>query len=54
MQSAKFNGRTYTKTYLNHDELLKGGTMKFDMADKPNKKWGTAPDDAPYSMTKDK
>lgn len=54
IQSAKYNGRTYTKTYLLHDELLKGGTIKFDMGDEPNKKWGTAPDDAPYSMTNDK
>ena len=51
IQSAKLNGRKYTKTYLSHEDIIKGGKVKFVMDDEPNKKWGTSPDDAPYSMS---
>jgi putative alpha-1,2-mannosidase len=51
IQSAKLNGRKYTKTYLHHEDIIKGGKITFKMDDKPNKQWGTSPDDAPYSMS---
>jgi len=52
VQSAKFNGKKYTKTFLNHFDIMKGGDFEFQMSDKPNKKWGTGKTDAPYSMSK--
>ena len=51
IQSAKRNGRKYTKTFLRHDDILKGGKVEFKMTSEPNKKWGTGPDDVPYSMS---
>lgn len=54
IQSAQFNDRKYTKTYLKHEDILKGGIITFDMDDEPNKKWGTSPDDVPYSMSNEK
>ena len=45
------NGRDYEANYLEHDDLMKGMTLQFKMADKPNTLRGTRPDDAPYSFT---
>ncbi len=53
IQSAKMNRRKYTKMYVRHEDLLKGGSLEFKMDDEPNKKWGVAPEDAPYSMSKE-
>ncbi|AIM38959.1 alpha-mannosidase [Sphingobacterium sp. ML3W] len=47
----KVNGKSYAKNWLSHKELLKGGTLTFDMSDKPNYKRGASKAAAPYSMT---
>jgi predicted alpha-1,2-mannosidase len=54
IQAVKLNGRNYTKTYLSHKDIVNGGSVKFEMTSEPNKKWGTSPDDAPYSMLREK
>ncbi|WP_082773859.1 GH92 family glycosyl hydrolase [Hymenobacter sp. PAMC 26628] len=48
------NGKPYDKTWLSHEELLKGAVLDFDMSATPNKQRGTAPDAAPYSFSKAK
>ncbi|MBM4104241.1 MAG: glycoside hydrolase family 92 protein [Planctomycetes bacterium] len=53
IQSAKLNRRTYNKTHLRHDDILKGGEISFVMSSEPNKNWAAAPEDAPYSMSRD-
>ena len=45
------NGRDYEANYLEHDDLMKGMTLQFKMADKPNTQRGTRPEDTPYSFT---
>ncbi len=52
VQAANLNGKPRTKTYLRHEDILKGGNLSLEMSDKPHTKWGTAPDDAPYSMSR--
>jgi len=52
IQSAKLNGKVFTKTYLSHQEITDGGELILEMGTKPNEKWGTAPSDAPPSLTK--
>ncbi|MNL56340.1 Glycosyl hydrolase family 92 [compost metagenome] len=47
----KVNGKSYTKNWLSHQELLKGGTLSFDMTSKPNYNRGATKAAAPYSMT---
>ena len=47
----QFNGENYTKNYLRHGDLLQGGTIKIEMADKPNKQRGITPEDKPYSFS---
>jgi len=48
------NGKPYDKTWLSHEELLKGAVLDFDMSATPNKQRSTAPDAAPYSFSKAK
>ncbi|WP_319268660.1 GH92 family glycosyl hydrolase [uncultured Draconibacterium sp.] len=40
IQSATLNGEVYSKTVLNHYDILKGGELVFEMGDKPSS-WGT-------------
>ena len=51
IQSARLNGRPYTKTYLRHEDIVKGGVIRFEMSSQPNRKWGCLPKEAPYSMS---
>ena len=53
IQSASLDGKPYSKTYLRHDAIQAGGTLRFRMGPQPNPKWGAAPTDAPYSMALD-
>ena len=46
-----YNGKTYTKNWLSHKELLKGAVIDFDMSNTPNKNRGTAKEDYPYSLS---
>ncbi|WNO55170.1 GH92 family glycosyl hydrolase [Stakelama saccharophila] len=51
VQSVTFNGKPHAKTYLTHDALEQGGTLSFVMGPTPNKEWGSAPADAPFSLS---
>jgi len=51
IQSVTLNGKPYTKTYIDHATLLKGGTLAFVMVATPNKQYGTAASSWPASAT---
>ncbi|MCP4311542.1 MAG: glycoside hydrolase family 92 protein, partial [Bacteroidetes bacterium] len=51
IQSAVLNGETLLKPWFYHDELVKGGKLILEMGEKPNKSWGSRPEDAPPSMS---
>ena len=51
IESLRLDGNTYTKNYLKHGDLLKGGVLKFDMGSKPNLQRGTQAEDYPYSFS---
>lgn len=51
IQSVKLNGIPYTKTYITHQDLLRGGTMEFVMGPEPNKNWGTKITDRPLNSS---
>ena len=53
IRSLNYNGKNYTKNYLNHFDLLKGGRLVFDMDNKPNKGRGVNESDFPYSFSRD-
>ena len=52
IQSATLNGNSLTRTWITQKEITDGGTLIFGMGPEPNKKWGTKPEDAPPSMSK--
>ena len=54
IQSARLNGQPTTKTFVTHEQLLNGGSLRFEMGAEPNKAWGIAADDQPYSMSREK
>ena len=51
IQSATLNGQTLDKPWFTHAVLVKGGTLIFEMGSRPNVKWGSAPENAPPSMS---
>ena len=53
VNDVKVHGKSVSRTWLEHDELTKGATIKFQMSSKPNTKRGTGEKDAPYSFTQE-
>ena len=51
IQSMSLNGSPYTRTFLQHADLIQGATITYHMSNKPNYQRGTAPADAPYSFS---
>jgi predicted alpha-1,2-mannosidase len=51
VDKATLNGKTYTRNFLRHEDIRKGGEIIFDMSREPNLKRGTSLKDRPYSMT---
>jgi len=51
VNTLKVNGKPYAHNWLDHTALQKGAVLDFDMRAQPNQKRGTAPADAPYSMS---
>ena len=54
VNSMTLNGAEYTHNYLNHADLVKGGSMDYQMAATPNTNRGTAEADMPYSFSTSK
>jgi len=52
VQKLSWNGQAYDKNWLGHFDLLKGGTLNFDMSATPNKQRGTGKTAYPFSVTK--
>ncbi len=40
IQSAKLNGRLLNRAWITHKEIVRGGTLEFEMGIQPNKSWG--------------
>jgi len=51
IKDMKFNGKNYTKNYLTHEALQKGGKISFNMSSVPNTKRGINKEDLPYSFS---
>lgn len=51
IRSAELNGADFTRNYLKHDELLKGGEFRLLMDSVPNKERGIKLEDFPYSYS---
>ncbi|GGF41087.1 GH92 family glycosyl hydrolase [Echinicola rosea] len=51
IEGLKVNGKSYSKNWLSHKELMKGALLDFDMSATPNKKRGTKKADFPFSLS---
>jgi putative alpha-1,2-mannosidase len=40
IQSATLNGQPLNRSSLNHEEIVKGGELVYEMGPEPNKEWG--------------
>ena len=47
IQKAEFNGKPYTKSYITHDMIAKGGELKLYMGAKPSSTFGVKKEDRP-------
>lgn len=47
IQSAKLNGKRYSKSYLSFEDITKGGTLELQMGSTPSEKWGVKKKDRP-------
>lgn len=51
IKSLSLNGKSYTKNYLKHSEIVKGAKINFTMDSEPNRNRGTLKSDFPYSLS---
>ncbi len=51
IQSVTFNGKPWSATWLDHDELMKGAVIDFNMVAAPQKQRVYSPSDFPYSFS---
>ena len=49
VKSAKLNGKTLKRSYLNYQEIMNGGTLELFMSPTPNKNFGKAEKNRPHS-----
>lgn len=47
IQSASLNGQPLNRSWITHQEIENGGTLVFEMGEKPNQNWGTSSGEAP-------
>jgi putative alpha-1,2-mannosidase len=52
IQSATLNGKPYTHNWITQADIMNGGTLHFEMGDKPAMNRGIAPEDRPFSLSK--
>ena len=51
IKEMKVNGKSQTRNFLTHDQLIKGANIQFQMSPVPNKQRGTKEKDVPYSLS---
>jgi predicted alpha-1,2-mannosidase len=51
VRSVRLNGQPYSRRFITRDDILGGGVLEFEMAQRPRKGRKAAPSDLPYSLT---
>ena len=51
IESATLNGQPLDRPWFRHTDVANGGTLTLEMGDTPNTSWGSAPQEAPPSMS---
>jgi hypothetical protein len=49
IQRAQLNGTPYTRSFLRHSDIVRGGELVLEMGDRPNTAWGSSKRDRPSS-----
>ncbi|MDR3195155.1 MAG: glycoside hydrolase family 92 protein [Tannerella sp.] len=49
IRSAQLNGKPLERAWFTHGDLTRGGRLELIMSDRPDKQWGSRPEDAPPS-----
>lgn len=52
IRDARLNGVSYSRNFLNHSDIVKGGELNLEMTSQPNKQRGIQEEDKPYSLSK--
>ena len=52
IKSVKLNGIEYNKTWIDYNDIQKGGSLNFKMSNKPNKEFAISNNSIPFSLTK--
>ncbi|MCD7973152.1 MAG: GH92 family glycosyl hydrolase [Candidatus Azobacteroides sp.] len=52
IQSAKLNENNLSKNYITYQDIVKGGTLSFEMGNQPNTNRGITKDAAPFSLSR--
>jgi predicted alpha-1,2-mannosidase len=50
VQHVHLNDQDYTKSYIDHRDIMKGGLLNLEMGDQPNTDWGTAINNRPSTV----
>lgn len=53
IDSAKLNGKNFTRNYITHNDIMSGGKLSVKMSAEPNTSRATAAEERPYSFSKD-
>jgi predicted alpha-1,2-mannosidase len=51
IQAVTLNGHNHTRNWISFRDISAGGALQFTLAAKPNQAWGSAPGDAPPSLS---
>jgi putative alpha-1,2-mannosidase len=52
IKEVKWNGEKYTKSFIKHFDMMKGGVLEITMGPEPGKEWGKGVDDLPGRSVK--
>ena len=52
IQATRLNRKKYAHNYIGFDDIQNGGEFIFNLADKPNKSWGSKLENAPFSLSR--
>jgi predicted alpha-1,2-mannosidase len=53
IQDAELNGQALTRSWITHEEVMRGGHLHFVMGPRPNTAWGSNPGDVPSTRIDD-
>jgi predicted alpha-1,2-mannosidase len=52
VREVRLDGVRLERNFITHDEVVRGGVLRFVMSDQPNRQRGTGPEAMPYSMSR--